>query len=65
MILEQIALIIGYIVIGSFSIMVFIIIPLAILGRYHAERNARIYEDELKRDIQKLAEKLEHESIKN
>jgi len=59
MILEQIALIIGYIVIGSFSIMVFIIIPLVILGRYHAERNARIYEDELKRDIQKLAKKYE------
>lgn len=59
MILEQIALIIGYIVIGSFLIMVLIIMPLVALGRYHAERNARIHKDELKRDIQKLAEKYE------
>jgi hypothetical protein len=65
MILEKIAMIIGYIMIGSVVIMVFIIMPLVVLGRHHAERNARIYEDELKRDIQKLAKKLSHEPSSN
>lgn len=42
-----------------------VIMPLAAIGRHHAERNARIYEDELKKDIQKLAKKYDCEPGRN
>ena len=48
MILDKIAMAIGYFVMFIIGFTVFVIIPLAVIGRAHAERNARIYDRELK-----------------
>lgn len=45
--LDTIAMCIGYFVMFIIALIVFVIMPIAAIGRHHAERNARIYDEEI------------------
>jgi len=51
MILDTVAMIIGYFVMFIIAFTLFIIMPLAAIGRHHAKRNEKIYKDEMRKII--------------